>query len=142
MRLWGHDVKRWVVILLVVLAVMVLVSPGIIGRMTERTLEDSIEQARIESPSVTISTEKFDRGWFTSVGRHRIELSDRMRYPELANFVNQAGYEGMPALIVDSRIDHGLVPIASLSRQEGSLEPGIASMISTLQLDPGSACRG
>ena len=130
--------KRWVVILLVVLAVLVLVSPGIIGRMTERTLEDSIELARIESPSVTISTEKFDRGWFTSVGRHRIELSDRMRYPELANFVDQAGYEGMPALIIDSRIDHGLVPIASMSREEGSLEPGMASMTSTIQLDPGS----
>ena len=130
--------KRWVVILLVVLAVLVLVSPGIIGRMTERSIEESIEQARVESPAVTISTESFDRGWFTSVGRHRIELSNRARFPELANFVDQAGYEGMPALILDSRIDHGLVPIASMGRDQGSLEPGMANLTSTVQLDPGN----
>jgi uncharacterized protein YdgA (DUF945 family) len=131
-------VKRWVVVLLVGLAVLLLISPGIIGRMTQSSLEDSIELARIESPEITISTESFDRGWFSSVGRHRIELSDRGRFPELASFVDQAGYNGMPALILDSRIDHGLVPLGSLSREEGSLEPGLANLTSTVQLDPGS----
>ena len=130
--------KRWVVILLVVLAVLLLISPGIIGRMTERSIEDSIALARVETPEVTISTERFDRGWFTSAGRHRIELSDRKRFPEMANFVDEAGYDGMPALILDSRIDHGLVPIASMGRDEGSLEPGLASLTSTIQLDPGN----
>jgi uncharacterized protein YdgA (DUF945 family) len=131
-------VKKWVVVLLVGLAVLLLISPGIVGRMTESSLEDSIELARIESPEITISTELFDRGWFTSAGRHRIELSDRGQFPELANFVDQAGYSNMPALILDSRIDHGLVPLGSLSRDEGTLAPGFASMTSTVQLDPGS----
>ncbi len=130
--------KRWVVVLLVGLAVLVLLSPGIIGRMTERSIEDSIALARVESPEVTISTERFERGWFTSAGRHRIELTDRKRFPEMANFVDEAGYDGMPALILDSRIDHGLVPIASMSREEGSLEPGLARLTSTVQLDPGN----
>lgn len=130
--------KRWVVVLLVGLAVLLLISPGIVGRMTESSLEESIELARIESPEITISTERFDRGWFTSAGRHRIELSDRSRFPELANFVDQAGYQGMPALILDSRIDHGLVPLGALGRDEGTLAPGLASMTSTVQLDPGS----
>ena len=130
--------KRWIVVLLVVLAVLLLISPGIVGRMTERSLEDSIELAQVESPQITISTERFERGWFTSVGRHRIELSDRQRFPELSNFVDDAGYSGMPALILDSRIDHGLVPIASMSREAGSLEPGMASLTSTIQLDPGN----
>lgn len=134
----GQDVKRWVVILLVALAVLVLVSPGIIGRMTERDLEDNIALARIESPEITISTEHFDRGWFTSEGRHRIELSDRGAFPELSTFVDEAGYSGMPALILDSRIDHGLVPVASMNRDGGSLEPGIARLATTLQLDPGN----
>ena len=58
----GHDVKRWVVILLVALAVLVLVSPGIIGRMTVQDLEDNSALARIDSPEITISTEHFDRG--------------------------------------------------------------------------------
>ena len=130
--------KRWVVILLVALAVLVLVSPGIIGRMTEQGLEDNIALARIDSPEITISTEHFDRGWFTSEGRHRIELSDRGAFPELSTFVDEAGYSGMPALILDSRIDHGLVPLASMNRDGGSLEPGIARLATTLQLDPGN----
>ncbi len=130
--------KRWVVVLLVGLAVLLLISPGIVGRMTERSLENSIELARIESPEVTIITEHFDRGWFSSEGRHRIELSDRSQFPELANFVDQAGYPGMPALILDSRIDHGLVPLGSLNREDGSLQPSLASMVSTVQLDPGN----
>ena len=134
----GHGVKRWVVILLVALAMLVLLSPGIIGRMAEQGLEDNIALARVESPEITISTENFARGWFTSEGRHRIELSDRSAFPELATFVNEAGYSGMPALILDSRIDHGLVPLASMNRDGGSLQPGIARMATSLQLDPGS----
>jgi uncharacterized protein YdgA (DUF945 family) len=126
------------VVLLVGLAVLLLISPGIVGRMTERSLEDSIELARVESPEITISTERFERGWFSSVGRHRIELSDRSVFPELSNFVDQAGYAGMPALILESRIDHGLVPLGSLNREDGSLEPGLAHLTSTVQLDPGS----
>jgi len=124
--------------LLVALAVLLMISPGIVGRMTERSLEDSIALARVEAPGITISTERFERGWFSSAGRHRIELSDRKRFPQLANFVDEAGFAGMPALILDSRIDHGLVPIASMSREDGSLRPGIASLTSTVQLDPGN----
>jgi uncharacterized protein YdgA (DUF945 family) len=124
-----------VVYLLVALAVLLLVSPGVIGLITERSLEESIEQVGIETPEITISTENFKRGWFTSVGRHRIELSDRARFPELANFVDQAGYTGMPALILESYIDHGVVP---LSLDDGSLQPGIAKLSSTIQLDPGN----
>jgi uncharacterized protein YdgA (DUF945 family) len=130
--------QRWFVVLLVALAVLLMISPGIVGRMTERSLEDSIALARVESPGITISTERFERGWFSSAGRHRIALSDRNRFPQLANFVDEAGYEGMPALILESRIDHGLVPIASMSRVDGSLRPGFASLTSTVQLDPGN----
>ena len=74
--------KRWIVVLLVALAVLVLISPGIIGRLAERSIEDGITVAELESPEITISTESFDRGWFSSVGRHRIELSDRQTFPQ------------------------------------------------------------
>jgi len=131
-------VKRWLVILLVALAVLVLVSPGIVGRMTEQGLDDYVALARVDSPEITISTERFSRGWFTSAGRHRIEFSDRAAFPELATFVDQAGYSGMPALILDSRIDHGLVPLTSMDREGGSMQPAIARLATTLQLDPGS----
>ncbi len=130
--------KRSVVILLVVLAVLVLISPGIIGRITERNFEDNLARARVVSPAVTISTERFERGWFTSVGRHRIVLGDRGAFPQLAHFVDRAGYDEMPALILDSRIDHGLVPVTSMGRENGSMTPGIARLVSTMQVDPGN----
>jgi uncharacterized protein YdgA (DUF945 family) len=131
-------VKRSIVVVLVTLAMLIIISPGIIGWLAERDLEDGIEAAKVTSPEITIRTERFDRGWFTSEGRHRIELSDRGAFPTLARFVDQAGYQQMPALIVNSRIDHGIVPVGALSRDDSSLEPGIASMYSTLQLDPGN----
>ena len=130
--------KRWIVVLLVALAVLVLISPGIIGRLAERSIEDGITVAELESPEITISTESFDRGWFSSVGRHRIELSDRQTFPQAAKFADESGYAGMPALIIESRLDHGLVPVSSMTREDGSLVPGIGKLVSTLQLDPGN----
>lgn len=130
--------KRWVVVALVTLAVLVLISPGIIGWIMERDLADNIARSRLESPAITISTEDFERGWFSSTGRHRIEFSDRGAFPLLANFVGQAGYAAMPALILDSRIDHGLVALGSMSSDNGSMTPGIARLVATLQLDPGN----
>ena len=67
--------KRWLVVLLVVVAVVVLVSPGIIGRIAEKNLEENIKWAESESAGIEIRTESFDRGWFTSVGRHRVVLN-------------------------------------------------------------------
>ena len=67
--------KRWLVILLVVLAVVVLVSPGIVGRMAEKNLEENINWAETESGGLEFQTESFERGWFTSVGRYRVSLT-------------------------------------------------------------------
>jgi uncharacterized protein YdgA (DUF945 family) len=44
----------------------------------------------------------------------------------------------MFSLVVETRIDHGLVPLTSLSRGSGSLAPSIASTVSTFQVDPGN----
>lgn len=130
--------KRWIVVLLVVLAVVVLISPGIIGRIAEQDLEESISRAGVETPEITISTESFDRGWFSSAGRHRIELTDRQKFPQMARFAGSSGYERMPALVLESRIDHGIVPIGSVTNDEVTLSPGIANLVSTMQLDPGN----
>ena len=129
--------KRWVVVLLLLLAVVVLVSPGIVGQLAERNLKNSISWAESESGDFLVTEEKFERGWFTAEGRHRIELKHgdlRSRILKLAG--GDAG-DQIPALVVDTRIDHGLVPITSMSRKSGSLMPGLASTVSTLQLDPG-----
>lgn len=128
--------KRWFVVLLVLLAVIMLVSPGIVGRLAERNLENSIGWAEHESDDIVVTEQKFDRRWFTSEGQYRIEfrngeLQARITGPESPD-------DGIaPALIVDTHIDHGLIPITSMSRESGSLQPGLASAVSTLQFDPG-----
>ena len=130
--------KRWLVVLLVVVAVVVLVSPGIIGRIAEKNLEENIKWAESESTGIEIRTESFDRGWFTSVGRHRVVLNGASFSTALKNYRNQSGNKDLPSLIIDTRLDHGLVPISSLGRESGSLLPGLASTVSTFQLDPGN----
>lgn len=129
--------KRWVVGLLVLLAVVVLISPGIVGHLAETNLKNSIRWAESESHDFRVTEEKFDRRWFTAEGRHRIELKHGELRSSIINLTGAEPGDQVPALIVDTRIDHGLVPITSLSREAGSLMPGLASTVSTLQLDPG-----
>ncbi len=130
--------KRWLVALLVLLAVIVLVSPGIVGRIAEKNLEENIEWAESEAGAIEFRTESFDRGWFTSEGRHRVVISGTAFSEAARHYQEQTGNQELPSLIIDTRLDHGLVPIASLGREAGSLSPGLASTVSTFQLDPGN----
>ena len=116
--------KRWLVALLVLLAVIVLVSPGIVGRLAERNLEQGIEWAESENPGVSIDTETYSRGWFSSEGRHRVVLDG-------GQFRDAIDSEAIPSLIIDTRVEHGVLPI-------GSMKPGLASTVSTFHVDPGS----
>ena len=128
--------KRWVVVLLVLLAVILLVSPGIVGQLAERSLKDSISRAGSESGDFLVTEETFDRGWFTAAGRHRIELKHGDLRSSLLEWSGGAD-DDVPALIIDTRIDHGLVPFTSMSRKSGSLVPALASTVSTLHLETG-----
>jgi uncharacterized protein YdgA (DUF945 family) len=129
--------KRWVVVLLVLLAVVLLVSPGIVGQLAERNLKDSIGWAGNESEDFLVTEETFDRGWFTAVGRHRIELKPGDLRSSLLKFSGRNANVQVPALVVDTRIDHGLVPFTSMARKSGSLFPALASTVSTMQLETG-----
>jgi len=129
--------RRWVVVLLVLLAVVIFVSPGIVGHLAERNLKNSLSWAESESDDFLVTEEKFDRGWFIAEGRHRIELKHGDFRSGILNLTGGDAGDQIPALVVDTRIDHGLVPITSMSRKSGSLMPGLASTVSTLKLDPG-----
>ena len=123
--------KRWLVVLLVLLALLILLSPGIVGRLAEKNIEDNIEWAESDSPGVNIETESFQRGWFNSAGRHRVVL-DGGRFREVAEEYRTAtGNPELPSLIIDTEIQHGPLP-------GGSLSPGLASSVSTFQVDPGN----
>ena len=65
--------NRWFVAALITLALIVLVSPGIVGRIAEKSVEENLNFAASESDDVVVTTESFERGWFASEGRHRIE---------------------------------------------------------------------
>jgi uncharacterized protein YdgA (DUF945 family) len=123
--------KRWLVVLLVVLALVVLISPGIVGRMAEDNLNQEIDWVESESPGVSISTETFDRGWFTSEGRHRVFLEGGQFREMSKNYQESTGHPDMFSLVIDTKLDHGLIPLSSMT-------PGLASTVSTFHLDPGN----
>lgn len=127
--------NRWFVALMITLAVIILVSPGIVGRLAEKSVEENLDFVASENDEVVITTESFDRGWFTSEGRHRIELRDGAVGAVSEN--DAAEHDRVPSLIIDTHIDHGLIPLTSMSRDSGSLKPGLASAVSTMTFDPG-----
>ncbi|MFT5500164.1 MAG: hypothetical protein ACI88G_000290 [Woeseiaceae bacterium] len=130
--------KRWIVVLLIALAVIVLVSPGIVGRLAEKNIEESINWADDENPTVSVTTERFDRGWFSSEGHYRIVFEGGALREARELYTAETGNADLPALLIDTRIDHGLLPISSLARDSGTLAPGLASTRSTFELDDGS----
>lgn len=127
--------KKGIVILLVALAVIVLLTPGIVGRLAEKSVDDSLRRASEQTREVEVTSQSYRRGWFSSEGRHRVEIVDET----VGEAVLQAlGYEddsAVPPLIVDTRIDHGIIPVSSMTRDKGSLAPGLGSAISTLSVE-------
>ena len=118
--------KRWLVALLVALAVLVLISPGLIGQLAQQNIEKGLTEAANESGRATVTTESYEKGWFTSEGRYRIVFEEGGVREAL-----QAGEPGMPAIILTTSIQHGLLPL-------GDFLPGIANAESTAQLDTGT----
>lgn len=128
--------KRWLIVLLIGIALILLLSPGIIGRLAEKNLDENLSWMQDENDDISIESESYSRGWFTSIGRHRVGLRDNTFTGLLAPDDEHSGAVS-PTLIIETRLDHGLVPITSIGREEGSLQPGLASTVSTLQIDRG-----
>ena len=131
----GPDVKKGIVVLLLVLALVVLVSPGIIGRLAEQSVDDSFDWAARDSGEIIVTSTGFDRGWFTSAGTHRVELREGELYYMLLGSYDDLAAGSLPVLLIDTRLDHGLIPLSSMSRENGSLMPGLGSAVSTLSLE-------
>ena len=123
--------KRWLVVLLVLLALLILLSPAIVGRLAENNIEENIDWAESDSPGVSIQTESFDRGWLTSEGRHRVVL-DGGQFREMAEeYTASTGNADLPSLIIDTQLEHGPLPVSTMS-------PGLANAVSTFMVDPGN----
>ena len=127
--------KKAVVIALVALALIVLVSPGLIGRLAERSVDESIRAGTVENDDVVVSAEVFERGWFTTEGQHRIELKDGAAAEQLRGFLGLDPDDPLPIFIVTTRIDHGLIPLGAIGREDGSLAPGLGDAVSTIEIE-------
>ena len=127
--------KKSVIALLIVLALVVLISPGIIGRLAEKSVDDNLNWAAAERNDIVVTSAGFDRGWFTSAGQHRIELREGELRDMLFAAFDMAVTDSLPVLIIDTRLDHGLIPVSSMARDHGTLMPGLGSAISTLGIE-------
>ena len=127
--------KKGIIALLVALALIVLISPGLVGRMAEKSVDDNLNWAAEESGALVVTSENFDRGWFSSQGQHRVQI-DGDKLKALMGSIDGAPDPGdFPVLVIDTRLDHGLIPLGSMSREKGSLAPGLGSAVSTLSVE-------
>jgi len=131
----GFIVKKGVVVVLVLLAVVVLISPAIVGRLAEKSMDENLNWAASESGEVKITSEHYDRGWFSSEGQHRVEMQDGELLTAARAFAGPMEADDLPVLLINTRLDHGLIPVTSMSRDKGSLAPGLGSAISTMQVE-------
>jgi uncharacterized protein YdgA (DUF945 family) len=128
-------VKKGIVALLIVLALFVLISPGIVGMLAEKSVDEQIERATTDNQDLIITAERFERGWFSSEGRHRIELQDSVNANTIRDFLGLGRHEALPALIVDTKLSHGPITLSSMSDSNGSLVPGLGKAVSTLSME-------
>ncbi len=127
--------KKGIVALLVILALVVFVSPALVGRLAEQSVETQLKWAADENREIVITSNKFERGWFTSAGQHRVAIGNSPAGITLKQDLGFDADEAIPALIIDTRLDHGLIPVSSINREEGSLMPGLGRAVSTLSVE-------
>ena len=129
--------KKSVLALILFAVLIIIVSPGIVGKLAENTVGENLNWAAQESGELVVTSEGFDRGWFSSEGQHRVELANG----SLRTAVTTAAGDGidtqLPVLLINTHIDHGLIPVSSMGREEGSLAPGLGNAVSTVAIDLG-----
>lgn len=127
--------KKSFVALLIVVALIVMISPAIVGRLAERSMEENLDWAAQESQELVVTSRSYDRGWFSSDGEHRVELKNGSLRDLLQAYSDSENGGEIPALIINTHLDHGLIPVSSLSRDKGTLMPGLGSAVSSLSLE-------
>ncbi len=126
--------KKSIIALILVAVLVIIVSPGIIGGLAERSVDENLDWAARETGELVLTSGTFERGWFSSEGQYRVELGKgQLR----AAFDAVAGDDAddAPVLLINTRLDHGLIPVSSMSREQGSLAPGLGSAVSTLAIE-------
>jgi len=130
-------VKKSVLALILFAVLVIIVSPGIVGKFAENTVGENLNWAAQESGELVVTSEGFDRGWFSSEGQHRVELADGSLRTAMTSAAGDGSDTSLPVLLINTHIDHGLIPVSSLGREGGSLAPGLGSAVSTVAIDVG-----
>lgn len=129
--------KKGLVFGLLAVIVIVLVSPGIVGRMAENVVEQNNEwtASNVSDSGISYTSESFERGWFVSNSVDRIRIADPTAQAELIDALGLDSADELPALVIATRLDHGLLPITSLGRKGGSLMPALSRTVSTVSIE-------
>jgi uncharacterized protein YdgA (DUF945 family) len=130
-------VKKSVIALILLAVVVIIISPAIVGKFAEESVGENLNWAANESGELVVTSEGFDRGWFSSEGRHRVELGDGQVRAAMTTVGGAGNDDQLPVLLINTHIDHGLIPVSSMGREEGSLAPGLGSAVSTLAVEFG-----
>ena len=127
--------KKGVIAVIILLALLVIVSPGLIGKLAEQQVDENLNRAVDHSAELVVTSDGFKRGWFSSEGEHRITIGEGGLREALANV--SGGDADLPVLVISTRMDHGLIPVTSMSREKGSLAPGLGNAVSTMRVEFG-----
>jgi uncharacterized protein YdgA (DUF945 family) len=130
-------VKKSVLALILLAVLIIIVSPGIVGKFAENTVGENLNWAARESGELVVTSEGFDRGWFSSEGQHRVEIANGSLRTAMTTAAGGGIDAELPVLLISTHIDHGLIPVSSLGREEGSLAPGLGNAVSTVAIDVG-----
>ncbi len=130
--------KKGVIALILLAVLVIIVSPGIVGKIAEQSVGDNLNWAAEQSGELVVTSDGFDRGWFSSEGQHRVALGDGQLRAVVSGLAGTTDAGALPVLLINTHIDHGLIPFSSMGREGGSLEPGLGSTVSTLAVDSGT----
>ena len=129
--------KKSVIALILFAVIVIIVSPAIVGKFAEESVGENLNWAASESGELVVTSEGFDRGWFSSEGQHRVEIGDGQLRAAMTTVGGAGNDNPLPVLLINTHIDHGLIPVSSMGREEGSLAPGLGSAVSTLAVEFG-----
>ena len=129
--------KKSVLALILLAVIVIIVSPGIVGKLAEESVGKNLNWAAQESGELVVSSEGFDRGWFSSEGQYRVALDEGNIRSAITTAAGGVHSQQIPVLLINTHIDHGLIPVSSMSRDEGSLLPGLGRAVSTLAVEFG-----
>lgn len=131
--------KKFLIVIVVAVLLVLFVSPGLVGRIAEESVNQQLDWAAEESTDgeLSVRMESFDRHWFSSHGVHYVGLGDGQLREMLEREFGVLDSGALPVLKIDTRVDHGLIPLSSIHREGGSLSPAIASARSTMTFEMG-----